>query len=165
MAAETKKLLQQTLDGYAVGLMVSDINFQNLTPPHEVKEAFDDVNNANNNQKQFINDAQAYAAKVVPLARGEASRILAEAEGYKAARVASATGDAQRFSQIQTQYRAAPEVTRKRLYLETMQSVLGASQKVIDQGNSKSILYLPLDKAKGEAAAAAAATQAAGGNP
>jgi len=161
VVGETKKLLQQTLDGYTVGLNVNEINFQNLLPPHEVKDAFDDVNNASNNQKQFINDAQAYAAKVVPLARGEAARILAEAEGYKAAHIAAATGDAQRFSLIDAQYRAAPEVTRKRLYLETMQHVLGRIQKVIDQSSGKNILYLPLDKAKADAAASAAvATQA-----
>jgi len=163
IVGETKKVLQATLDGYAVGLNVNEINFQNLLPPHEVKEAFDDVNNASNNQKQAINDAQAYSAKVVPLARGEASRILADAEGYKAAQIAKATGDAQRFSLIESQYRAAPEVTRKRLYLETMQQVLGHSQKVIDSSNGKSILYLPLDKMKAEAAAAAAAATTGGG--
>ncbi len=148
VVGETKKLLQQTLDGYCVGLIVNEINFQNLLPPPEVKEAFDDANNAGNNQQQFINDAQAYAAKVVPLARGEAARIRAEAEGYKAAHIAAATGDAQRFSLIDAQYSAAPEVTRKRLYLETMQDVLARNQKVIDQSNGKNLLYLPLDKIK-----------------
>lgn len=162
IVGETKKVLQATLDGYAVGLNITEINFQNLLPPHEVKEAFDDVNNASNNQKQAINDAQAYAAKVVPLARGEAARILADAEGYKAAQIAKATGDAQRFSLVESQYRTAPEVTRKRLYLETMQQVLGHSQKVIDSSNGKSILYLPLDKMKADAAAAAAATAGGG---
>jgi len=156
MTGETRKLLQQTLDGYAVGLNVTDINFQNLQPPHEVKEAFDDVNNASNNQKQSINEAQAYAAQRVPLARGDAARILAEAAGYKAARVAAATGEAQRFNLVEAQFRAAPEVTRKRLYLETMQTVLASSQKVVDQSNGKSILYLPLDKAKADANAAIA---------
>jgi len=154
VVGETKKLLQQTLDAYAVGLNVNEINFQNLLPPHEVKEAFDDVNNASNNQKQLINDAQATAAKIIPLARGDAAKILAEAQGYKAAHIAAATGDAQRFSLVEAQYRAAPEVTRKRLYLDTLQQVLSRSQKVIDQSNGKSILYLPLDKAKSDAAAA-----------
>ena len=157
VVGETKKLLQQTLDAYAVGLNVNEINFQNLLPPHEVKEAFDDVNNASNNQKQLINDVQAYAAKVVPLARGEAARILAEAEGYKAAHIAAATGDAQRFGLVDAQYRTAPEVTRKRLYLETLQQVLSRSQKVIDQSNGKNLLYLPLDKTRAEAVSAAAA--------
>ncbi|MBS0591680.1 MAG: FtsH protease activity modulator HflK [Proteobacteria bacterium] len=162
IVGETKKVLQSTLDVYAVGLNISEINFQNFAPPHEVKDAFDDVNNASNNQKQAINDAQAYAAKVVPLARGEAARILADADGYKAAQIAKASGDAQRFSLIETQYRAAPEVTRKRLYLETMEQVLGHARKVIDSSNGKSLLYLPLDKAKAESSAAAAAVAAGG---
>ncbi len=161
VVGETKKVLQLTLDGYSVGLIVNEINFQNLLPPHEVKEAFDDVNKASNDQKQFINNAQAYAAKVVPLARGDAARILAAAQGYKAAQIAAATGDAQRFNLVDAQYRAAPEVTRKRLYLDTMQKVLAGSQKVIDQSNGKSILYLPLDHAKSDAAAANAAAAAA----
>ena len=157
MTADTKKLLQATLDGYAVGISVSDINFQNLQPPHEVKEAFDDVNNASNDQKRSINEAQAYSAQKVPLARGEASAILAKAQGYKAERIAAATGEAQRFGLVATQYRSAPEITRKRLYLETMQIVLGSTQKIVDGSNGKSILYLPLDKAKADAGAAVAA--------
>jgi membrane protease subunit HflK len=165
VVSETKTLLQQTLDSYSTGLLVNDINFQKILPPPEVKEAFDDANNAGNNQQQFINDAKAYAAQVVPLARGEAARILAEAQGYKAAHIAMATGDAQRFSLIDTQYRAAPEVTRKRLYLETMQSVLAGANKVIDQSSGKNMLYLPLDKLKTDAAAAAAAASAAGAVP
>ena len=163
VVGETKKLLQQTLDGYGVGLFVTEINFQKILPPPEVKEAFDDANNAGNNQQQFINEAQGYAAKVVPLARGEAARIRAAAEGYKAAQIATATGDAQRFSLIDAQYKAAPEVTRKRLYLETMQDVLGANLKIIDSGNGKNLIYLPLDKLKGglDAATAAAAASTA----
>jgi membrane protease subunit HflK len=158
---ETKKLLQQTLDAYGVGILVTEVNFQRIQPPDEVKKAFDDANNAGNNQKQVVNEAQAYAAQVVPNARGDAARIRAEAEGYKASKVAAATGDAERFSQIDTQYRAAPDVTRKRLYLETMQDVLGKTLKVIDASNGKSMLYLPLDKFKDDAAAAAAAQDGA----
>ena len=161
IAGETEKLLQQTLDSYSVGLLVKAVNFQKIMPPPEVKDAFDDANNAGNNQQQFINDAQAYLAREVPLARGEAARIRTSAEGYKAARVAEATGEAQRFNLIEQQYRAAPEVTRKRLYLETMQAVLAQSQKIIDQSGSKNILYLPIDKARnaGDAAAVGAATE------
>lgn len=162
-AAETEKLLQQTLDSYGVGLLVQKVNFQRILPPPDVQKAFDDANNAGNNQQQFINEAQAYLAREVPVARGEAARIRAAAEGYKSARIAAATGDAQRFMLIDAQYRAAPEVTRKRLYLETMQSVLATTSKVIDQSSGKNLLYLPLDKVKAESgdAAAAAATEAA----
>ncbi len=165
VVGETKKLLQQTLDSYGVGLLVTEINFQKILPPPEVKEAFDDANNAGNNQQQFINEAQGYAAKVVPLARGEAARVRAEAEGYKAAHIATATGDAQRFSLIDAQYKAAPEVTRKRLYLETMQDVFGANMKIVDSGNGKNLIYVPLDKLKAglDAATAAAAASADSG--
>lgn len=161
VVGETKKLLQQTLDAYGVGLLVTEINFQKILPPPEVKEAFDDANNAGNNQQQFINEAQGYAAKVVPLARGEAARIRAAAEGYKAAQIATATGDAQRFSLVDVQYKAAPEVTRKRLYLETMQEVLGSNLKIVDSSNGKNLLYLPLDKLKAGLDAAAASAAAA----
>jgi modulator of FtsH protease HflK len=167
LVGETKKLLQQTLDGYQVGMLVKDINFQRIQPPAEVKAAFDDANNAGNNQTQFINEANAYAAQVVPIARGEAARIRAEAEGYKAAHIAAATGQTQRFNLIEGQYKLAPDVTRKRLYIETMQDVLSATTKVVDQSNGKSMLYLPLDKFKTDAAAAAAAAAATddhGGN-
>jgi modulator of FtsH protease HflK len=156
-ATETEKLLQQTLDGYKVGLLVNRVNFQKIQPPAEVKQAFDDANNAGNNQQQFINDALAYEAKVVPEARGDAARIRAAAEGYKAEQIANATGDAQRFSLIEQQYKAAPEVTRKRLYLETMQSVLSGSTKVIDGTNGKNLINLPVDRLKDEPNAAAAA--------
>jgi len=161
VVVDTKKLLQQTLDAYGVGIVVTEINFQRILPPEEVKKAFDDANNAGNNQKQVVNEAQAYAAQVVPNARGDAARIRAEAEGYKSAKIAAATGEAERFALIVAQYRAAPEVTRKRLYLETMQDVLSKTTKIIDGSNGKSMLYLPLDKFKDEAAAAAAAQDGA----
>jgi len=160
VVVETKKLLQQTLDAYGVGIVVTEINFQRILPPEEVKKAFDDANNAGNNQKQVVNEAQAYAAQVIPNARGDAARIRAEAEGYKAAHIAAATGDAGRFSLIDAQYRAAPEVTRKRLYIETMQDVLGKTLKILDQSNGKSMLYLPLDKLREEIPPAAAANAA-----
>jgi membrane protease subunit HflK len=165
-ASETEKLLQQTLDAYGVGLLVKAVNFQKILPPPEVKEAFDDANNAGNNQQQFINDAAAYLSREVPLARGEAARIRAGAEGYKASQIAAATGDAQRFTLIDAQYRAAPDITRKRLYLETMQSLLSTTLKVVDQSGGRNMLYLPLDKLKtqaGEAASTAAAAAAAAG--
>ena len=158
LVSETEKLLQQTIDSYKIGLLVNRVNFQKIQPPSEVKQAFDDANNAGNNQQQFINDALAYAAKVVPEARGDAARIRAAAEGYKAEQIANATGETQRFSLIEQQYKAAPDVTRKRLYLETMQSVLGNNTKVIDGTSGKNLLYLPVDRLKDEAGAAAAAT-------
>jgi membrane protease subunit HflK len=160
LAQETEKQLQQIINSYQIGLIVKTVNFQKIQPPMEVKQAFDDANNAGNNQQQYINEAQAYSAKVVPVARGDAARIRAAADGYKAEQIANATGDAQRFSLIEGQYKAAPDVTRKRLYLETMQNVLANNTKVVDGTNGKNLLYLPIDKLKGEldpnAAAAAA---------
>ena len=160
LVQQTEKALRATLDGYHIGLEVQRVNFQKILPPAEVKPAFDDANNAGNNQQEVINKAIAYKAQVVPVAEGEAARVRADAEGYKAAQIAIATGEASRFSKIEEQYRAAPEVTRKRLYLETMQGALANSVKVLDSSNGKNLIYLPLDKFKDEAAINAAAAEA-----
>jgi len=168
LVQQTEDALRAILDGtkdhpelgYHMGLQVNQVNFQKILPPPEVKEAFDDANNAGNNQQEVINKAIAYKAQVVPVAEGEAARVRAEAEGYKAAQIAIATGDAGRFSKIEEQYKAAPEVTRKRLYLETMQGAVGNSVKVLDSSNGKNLIYLPLDKFKDEAALNAAAAEA-----
>ncbi len=148
LVIETRKIMQETLENYHSGLQVTEVNFQSIAPPLEVKEAFDDVNSAREDKQRIENEAQAYANNVVPVARGDASRIKAEATGYKAERVARAEGDAQRFTLLQSQYKASPEAMRKRLYLETMQQVLGANVKVIDQGSGKNLIYVPLDKLK-----------------
>jgi membrane protease subunit HflK len=169
LVQQTEDALRTILDcpkenpalGYHMGLLVKAVNFQKILPPQEVKEAFDDANNAGNNQQEVINKAIAYKAQVVPVAEGEAARVRAEAEGYKAAQIAIATGDAARFSKVEEQYRAAPDVTRKRLYLETMQGAIGNSVKVLDSSNGKNLIYLPLDKLRGDAALNAAAAEAA----
>ena len=169
LVQQTEDALRTILDGpkdhpelgYRMGLQVKAVNFQKILPPLEVKEAFDDANNAGNNQQEVINKAIAYKAQVVPVAEGEAARVRAEAEGYKAAQIAIATGDAARFAKIEEQYRAAPEVTRKRLYLETMQGAIGNSVKVLDSSSGKHLIYLPLDKLRGDAALNAAAAEAA----
>jgi membrane protease subunit HflK len=157
LVQQTEKELRGTLDAYHIGLQVHTVNFQKILPPAEVKAAFDDANNAGNNQQEVINKAIAYKAQVVPVAEGEAARVRAEADGYKAAQIAIATGGAGRFSKIEEQYKIAPEVTRKRLYLETIQATLGNSVKVFDTSNGKNLIYLPLDKFKSDAALNAAA--------
>ncbi|WP_440222370.1 FtsH protease activity modulator HflK [Dokdonella sp. MW10] len=144
LALQAKRVVQQTLDRYDAGLMVTELNFQNVRPPAEVKESFDDAISAREDRQRASNVADAYAKRVVPEARGEAARILAEAEGYKAERIAKAEGDAQRFSLIASEYRAAPEVTRKRLYIETLQQVVGNTPKVIDFSSGKNLLYVPM---------------------
>lgn len=146
LVADTKKIIQQTLESYKSGIIVTEVNFKGVAPPADVQDAFDDVNKARENRQQKENEAQAYANKVIPEARGEAASIKAQAEGYKAERVAFAKGDTQRFNLIAAQYKTAPEVTRKRLYLETLQKVLANSTKVIDQSAGKNLIYLPLDK-------------------
>ena len=136
--------LQDSLDMYRTGLKVTEFTLQNARPPEEVKTAFDDAISAREDKSRIESEAKAYASKVVPEARGAAQRIKAESEGYRAATIAKAEGDAQRFTLLVGQYRKAPEVTRKRLYLETMQQVLASNQKVI-AGRDNNILYLPLN--------------------
>ena len=166
-AGAAQKVLQATLNRYDTGLIVQQLNFQNVRPPQEVKEAFDDAISAREDRQRRSNEADAYAKSVIPNARGDAARILAEAEGYKAERIATAEGDAQRFSLIESEYKAAPEVTRKRLYIETMQKVLAESSKVIDLSGGKNLLYLPIDAGRNaptvEAVAPAVVTPDAAG--
>jgi membrane protease subunit HflK len=144
LMAEAKKLLQSTLDRYRTGLVLTELNFQNVRPPQEVKDAFDDANRALQDKQRLEEEAKAYASQVVPEARGDAATARAEAEGYRSERIARAQGDAQRFNLVESQYRLAPEVTRKRLYLETMEDVVGRTPKVIDFSGGKNILNLPL---------------------
>ncbi len=143
LVVQAQETLQKTLDTYDSGLRVTEVSFQNVAPPNEVKDAFDDVNNAREDKQSIENTALAYASKVVPVARGDAARIAAEAAGYKAERVARATGDAARFELLLKQYKAAPEVTRKRLWLETMEQVMAKNPKVIDGSSGRNIINLP----------------------
>lgn len=150
LVAQSRDVLQQTLDSYDAGLVVSEVSFQNVAPPQEVKDAFDDVNNAREDKQSIENNAQAYASKVVPVARGEAARIAAEAQGYKAERVARAQGDAERFTLLLKEYKAAPEVTRRRLWLETVEQVLADNPKVLDAGDGRNIINLPSERVSGQ---------------
>ncbi|MHB1271385.1 MAG: FtsH protease activity modulator HflK [Rhodanobacter sp.] len=144
---EAQQVLQKTMDGYDAGLRVTEVSFQNVSPPKEVKDAFDDVNKAREDKQSIENAALAYANKVVPVARGDAARIAAEAAGYKAERIARAQGDTARFALLLKQYKAAPEVTRKRLWLETMEQVMADNPKVIDGSGGRNIINLPFGRA------------------
>jgi modulator of FtsH protease HflK len=150
-----KQHLQESLDLYKTGLKVTSFTLQNARPPEEVKPAFDDAISAREDKNRIESEARAYASKIVPEARGAAERIRAESEGYRQATIAKAEGDAQRFSLLVAQYRKAPEVTRKRLFLETMQQVLATNQKVV-ASRDNNILYLPLGSQAPTGAAAAA---------
>ena len=143
LATHAREILREVLDRYGTGIAVSELNFQNLRPPADVKEAFDDVVIAREDRQRIENEANAYASKVVPEARGQAARVRAEAEGAKTSMVAQAEGEAQRYSLVAAQYKAAPQVTRKRLYLETMQQVLAGTTKIVADGDSSRIVMLP----------------------
>lgn len=152
-----KELLQRILSSYKVGVQIHTVEMQRAQPPEEVKSAFDDAVKAREDRERLKNEAEAYANDVIPRARGAAARMLQEAEGYKVSVIARADGDARRFSQIANEYLKAPNVTRERLYLETMEQVLSNTTKVfLDQKGGNSLIYLPLDKIMpmGEALAA-----------
>ncbi|SIQ02623.1 FtsH protease activity modulator HflK [Solilutibacter tolerans] len=153
LAVSAKDKLQKSLDAYRTGLIVTELNLQNARPPDEVKPAFDDVNSASQDRDRVISESRAYAARVVPEARGQAASIRTAAEGYKTAKVARATGDSQRFSLLVDEYKSAPEVTRKRLWLETVQEVLTENRKIVG-GDSRQLIYVPM-QGKGDAAAQA----------
>ena len=149
IAPRMRELMQTILDRYNTGIEVVGVNLQQggVRPPEQVQAAFDDVLKAAQERERAKNEAQAYANNVVPRAGGAASRLLEEAEGYRARIVAQAQGDAQRFTQVLEQYRMAPEVTRDRLYLETMQEVFSnVSKVVVESKQGSNLLYLPLDK-------------------
>ncbi len=143
----TKDLLQTILNRYETGINVIAVEMQAALPPTEVREAFDNVNKADQLEEQLIKESKAYEEKVVLEAQGNAARLLAEAEGYKKAVIAQASGETGRFSQVLTEYQKAPEVTRKRLFLETMEQVFSNSNKIlIDQEGGNNMMYLPLDQ-------------------
>ena len=147
VAAVTTKLIQDILDRYKSGILVSKVTMQNAQPPEQVQAAFDDAVKAGQDRERQKNEGQAYANDVVPKAKGAAARLMQEAEGYRQRIVANAEGDASRFKQVLVEYEKAPAVTRERMYLDMMQQVLATSSKVlIDQKNGNSLLYLPLDK-------------------
>lgn len=148
MAGEVKERLQRFLDNYGTGIVVTQVNLQSAAAPREVQEAFDDVIRAREDEQREKNQAESYANGVIPEARGQAQRMLEEASGYRDAVISRAQGEADRFSKLVAEYRKAPDVTRERLYLETMQEVMSNTSKVMVTGESgqNNLLYLPLDK-------------------
>jgi membrane protease subunit HflK len=149
-------LMQRTLDSYGAGIQIDQVQLQKVDPPGEVIDAFRDVQAARADKERLQNEAYAYFNKVVPEARGQADRILQGAEGYKQQVVNDATGQTSRFLQVYDQYKNAPEVTRRRMFLETMEKVLGGTDKIIldSKGGSGVVPYLPLDRLQPRAPAA-----------
>jgi membrane protease subunit HflK len=139
--------LQQYLDDYTTGIRVSTINIDESKPPAQVQGAFDDVIKAREDEERVKNEAQSYANGIVPEARGRAQRVMEESNAYRDQVIARADGEAQRFEQLLTEYEKAPEVTRERLYLDTVQTVFANTNKVmVDVDGGNNVLYLPLDK-------------------
>lgn len=147
LAADVRERIQTYMERYGTGIQVTQVNIEETAPPDAVRAAFDDVIKAREDEVRLRNEADAYANQVIPEARGEAQRYLEQAEGYKQSRIAEATGEADRFNKLYVEYKLAPEVTRERIYLDTIESVMKSSTKVmIDVEGGNNLLYLPLDK-------------------
>ncbi|MYN11939.1 FtsH protease activity modulator HflK [Pusillimonas sp. TS35] len=155
VAAEVQKLAQNILDRYQTGIQISTVAIQNVQPPEQVQAAFDDAVKAGQDRERLINEGNAYANKVLPEAQGQVARMIQDAEGYRARVIGNAEGDAARFSSVEAEYAKAPEITRQRLYLSTMESILAdVSKVVVDTDSANNMLYLPLDKIMNDAARA-----------
>jgi membrane protease subunit HflK len=148
VANEVQEIMQNTLNAYGAGVLMAGVQLQAAVPPPQVREAFFDVNAAQQDAVRVQNEAGAYASRVVPEAHGQAARVVQQAEGYREQVVAEASGQASRFTQIYEAYRQAPEVIRQRMFLETMERVLGGTDKVVidqsSQGSQGVVPFLPL---------------------
>jgi modulator of FtsH protease HflK len=145
IAEDARERLQKLMDSYESGVIVSRINLQTVAVPDEVKAAFQDVVNARLDQERFQNEAEAHANKVIPEAKGEAARILQQAMAYRDQKIAIAQGDADRFKEVLAAYNQSRETTSKRMYLETIEAVLGPARKIVlDKASGGAVPYLPL---------------------
>lgn len=159
---EVQQLTRDTLNSYGAGIEILRVNLQRVDPPSQVIDAFRDVQAARQDQDRVRNEAETYASRIVPEARGEATRIIQGAEGYRERSIAEASGAASRFDQVYAEYKKAPEVTRARMFLETMERVMGGTDKILLDGNGNGqgvVPYLPLGELtrRGPAPAAGAA--------
>ena len=147
IAAEVQQRLQSYLDTYGTGILVSKVNIDESAPPEQVRDAFNDVQKAKEDEQRIINEANAYAESIIPNARGEAQKLIEQANAYRDQVVARAEGEADRFEKVLVEYQLAKEVTRDRLYIDAMESVLGRSSKImIDVEGGNNLMYLPLDR-------------------
>lgn len=162
IAIKAQNLMQGILDNYNAGIAVTSVNMQSANPPEEVKASYDDAIKSREDEQRKINEAEAYRNEVVERAQGDAARIRLEAQAYKEQVVARAEGEARRFEQILTEYQKAPEVMRERLYLDTVESVLRDTTKIVMDGGSGNVTYLPLDKLMDRARAPAPPGDASG---
>ena len=148
IAQQQQELMQKILiDDYRSGILIVTVEMQPAKPPEDVKAAFDDAIKAREDEQRLVNEAEAYRNDILPRARGAAARVREEANAYKASVIAKSEGDAARFDQLLAEYERAPEITRKRLYLESIESVMSGTNKVLlDAEGGNSLMYLPLDK-------------------
>lgn len=147
IAANTKELVQKTLDGYKVGLEITSINLKDVKVPEQVAPSQQDAIKAREDKVRYSLEAQAYANDILPKAQGGAGRMMQDAEAYKAQKIANATGESERFLKLLPEYQRSPQVTRERLYLETVESIYASAKKVlVDTKGNGNVIYLPLDK-------------------
>jgi membrane protease subunit HflK len=147
VADNVEQRLQDYMNVYQTGILISQVNVTDAQPPDAVRAAFDDVIRAREDEQRVQNQAQQYSAQVIPEARGDAQRAIEQANGYKQEVIAEAQGDASRFNQLLTEYRKAPEVTRERLYIEAIEDVMASASKImVDIEGGNNMMYLPLDK-------------------
>jgi len=160
---KVQKLIQRILNGYQAGIEIVEVQLQKVDPPAQVIDAFRDVQAARADEERLQNEAQAYANRIVPEARGEAERILQSAQGYRGRVIAEAKGEAERFEKVLEEYAKAPEVTRKRIFIDTMQEVLSNTDKIIidKDGGGGVVPYLPLSELQRKAPASPAASPSA----
>jgi modulator of FtsH protease HflK len=145
IAPQTRRIVQTTLDQYGAGITVTSLSLEALDYPEAVQAAVDDAQKARNDRDYYILEADTYAQRLIPVARGEASRIRQDAEAYRERVIAQAEGDTSRFEAVLTEYRQAPRVTRERMYIDALQEVYGDATKVIlDADGSGNLLYLPI---------------------
>ncbi|PKH23119.1 FtsH protease activity modulator HflK [Enterobacterales bacterium CwR94] len=144
--SDTQRELEETIRPYDMGITLLDVNFQAARPPEEVKASFDDAIAARENREQYVREAEAYSNEVQPRANGRAQRILEEARAYKSRVVLEAEGEVQRFAKLLPEYKSAPEITRERLYIETMERVLSNTRKVLVNDKGNNLMVLPLDQ-------------------
>lgn len=162
IAVEVQERLQSYLNRYETGILVSKVNIDESAPPSQVRDAFNDVQKAKEDEQRVINEANAYAESIIPTARGEAQKLIEQASAYRDQVVARSEGEAQRFEKLLAEYSLAKEVTRDRLYLDSIESVLSTSSKImVDVEGGNNLMYLPLDRfvQSGAAGVGGAATQ------
>lgn len=147
IAAEVQERLQTYLDSYGTGILISKVNIDESAPPNQVRDAFNDVQKAKEDEQRTINDANSYAESIIPEARGEAQRAIEQANAYRDQVIARAEGEADRFKKLLFEYQLAEEVTRDRLYIDAMESVLSRTSKImVDVEGGNNLMYLPLDR-------------------